>query len=293
MKQIITMCFILLGVSAAQAQFEETLKEEIVFEKQDVHNVFYLANINGGIKVEAYNGDKIMLEARKKIDAKTTARLDEARQELSLGIIDRYDTIIVYIKGACEKFGRYNRRYGKENVTWNYNWNDCEECNYDFSFDFTLKVPQSLNLYLSTINKGDISVAGVAGNLNVHNVNGAIRLDGVAAQVHANTINGDVDINYKQLPEAGSRSFFYTLNGDINANYPKGLKADMSFKSFNGDFYTNIDEIEYKPAMVSNEEERGEGVSFKLDVRSMISVRGGGVPLDFETFNGDVFVREN
>jgi len=290
--KIITTCLgVLLSAGLAVAQQEKTISETIAFEQLSDKNVFYLANINGSISAEAYDGDKVLVEAKRKIYAKTDSRLQKALEELSLGIIDRVDTVIVYIKGPCAHFGKGNREYRKK-TGWNYNWNDCKY-DYDFSFDFTLKVPRNLNVYLSTVNKGDIKIKGVKGSLGAHNINGSISLDGVSSKVYAYTINGDVKVNYADISTI-KPSYFYTLNGDIEANYPKGLKADVAFKSYNGDLYTNIDEIEYRPNVVKDQSVEGsEGVSFKVETKSLISVRGGGILLDFETFNGDVYVREN
>lgn len=291
MKTLITIVLTCCMLNVLMAQsYSENVRQEIAFETIASGNVFYLANINGGIKVEGYDGEKIILEARKEVKAKTEERLQKSRTELSIGIIDRHDTIVVYVKGACGAFDNRGRRAKKDNGRWNYHWNNCEY-DYDFKYDFTLKVPKNMNLYLSTINEGNVEVKDVSGSLVVNNVNGAISLSQIAGLAKVHTINGDVTLEYQDLPKEASS--YYTLNGDINAMFPKGLKADMTFKSFNGDFYTNIEKLEYKQAMVEkNETGKAGGLAYKVDSRSAISVGGGGVALDFETFNGDVFVKE-
>ncbi|MTI20280.1 hypothetical protein E1176_04535 [Fulvivirga sp. RKSG066] len=291
MKLYITTILLVLVTSVTAQQHTETIEKQIAFEKTGESNVFYLANINGGIKVEGYDGDKVLLTATKTIKAKTEQRLQAAVQELSIGIMDRLDTILVYINGPCAEFGRGDYKYRKSRSGWSYNWDDCK-FTYDFTFDIVLKVPYKLNLNLSTINKGDITVTGVEGTLDIENVNGAISLKGVNNLVEAYTINGDVDIDYKSLVGIGPSSF-YTLNGDINANYPQGLKADLAFKSYNGDLYTNIEDISYRPNVMKESSTSQEGVSFKVETKSLISVRGGGAQLDFETFNGNVYIKEN
>jgi len=291
MKIITTLLLMLLVMYSIQAQQTETISKEIAFETNKPGNVFYLANINGHIKAKAYNGDKVLLTAKRTIKAKSNKRLEEAKSDLSIGIIDRLDTILVYIKGPCGRFSNGDYKYGKSKSGWCYSWNDCDY-NYDFTYDFELQVPQNMMVYLSTVNKGDILVENLNSTVSAHNVNGAITLKNIGSMAVAHTINGDVTVTHSSLPKAG-KSNFYTLNGDINAYYPKGLKADMSFKSYNGDFYTNIDDIDYKPTMVEKSENKDRnGVSFKVDTRSLISVRGGGPMLDFETFNGNVYVRE-
>jgi len=292
MKLITTILLIISVTPSLLAQeYTETISEEIAFETNEPQNVFYLANINGHVKATAYDGNKILLKAVKAVRANNNKRLDEASSELSIGIIDRVDTILVYIKGPCGKFEQGDYKYSKSKSNWCYNWNECDY-KYDFTFDFELQVPRNQRVYLSTVNKGDIVVENLDNVVNAHNVNGGITLNNIGSNATAHTINGDVKVSHSNIPKSG-KSNFYTLNGDINAYYPKGLRADMSFKSYNGEFYTNINEIEYKPTVLQQSKSSAKkGVSFKVDSRSMISVRGGGPTLNFETFNGDVFVRE-
>ena len=286
------MMALLCVVSVMAQQQTETIKKEINFEKADKNNVFYLSNINGEIKVEGYSGNAIMVEARKTIRAKTEGRLQKGIEEISVEVIDRYDTVIVYMKGPCGDFSMRNRHKGKNGRKhWSYNWNNCHE-QYDFQIDYTIKVPYSMNLVLSTINDGDIEVKAVSGSLEVNNINGAITLSGIENRVKVHTINGDVDLDFNKNPTIDSK--FYTLNGDINANFKPGLSADMSFKSFNGEFYTNLNNLEHLPVKLEKSSASNKkGISYKLDSKSMMRARTGGVYLDFETFNGDVFVKEN
>jgi hypothetical protein len=64
----------------------------------------------------------------------------------------------------------------------------------------------------------------------------------------------------------------------------------MSFESFNGEFYTNIGRIEPLPAKVQKSNEK-EGLKFKV-VGNHYKIGDGGAFLDFETFNGNVYLKE-
>lgn len=154
--------------------------------------------------------------------------------------------------------------------------------------DFTVKVPFGTNLLLSTVNNGDVKVENVKGVVLAGNVNGSIKLTHLERGSEATTINGNVDIEFDRNPDKDCR--FYSLNGDINAWFQKGLAADMSFESFNGDFYTNVDALESLPAAVEKEK-RGDGVRYKVS-NSRYKIGKGGVFLDFETFNGNVYLKE-
>jgi hypothetical protein len=97
-----------------------------------------------------------------------------------------------------------------------------------------------------------------------------------------------VDVEYTSNPSKDCR--FYSLNGDINAFFRKGLAANLSFESFNGEFFTNINGIDQLPAILEKSE-KGEGIHYKVN-GNLYKIGKGGPLLDFETFNGNVYLKE-
>ncbi len=283
------------GVLSAQT-FNDKIERELTFEKKGIQNTVLVANINGHITVTGYEGDKVVLEVSRTITGKTTERLEKGKTSVKLGVIDRADTLIFYVEDACNSFGQRsgsNRRNGGELGGWGYDWSDCNGRNgcrneYDYTMNFTLKVPASVNLLLSTVNNGDIKVSAMNSQVTANNINGNIKLLNAAQAVRASTINGDVDIDFVQNPAQESR--FYTLNGDINANFKKGLAARLSFESFNGSLYTNIDQLETLPVVLEKEKD-GNGVKYKINSNNF-KIGKGGVLLDVETFNGNAYILE-
>lgn len=280
--------------TAFAQQFKEKITKELVFEKKSDKNALMIANINGSITVEGYSGDKILVEVSKEIMAKTSERLEKGKQEIQLGIIDLADTLILYVKGTCSQFGLNNQRYHRnkrEGHGWNYNWSgwgkDCKE-EFRYQMDFVVKVPYDINLSVSTINDGDISVSQVKGSVYADNINGGIKLTKISGATSVSSINGNLDLDYEQNPSAPCR--YYALNGDINILFKKGLGASVSFESFNGEFFTNVEAIEAMPVQLEKKP-RKDGVEYKLG-GNRYKVGNGGVALDFETFNGDVFLKE-
>lgn len=292
--------FIVLGCMistlATSQQFSEKINKDFTFEKKSADNAIIVANINGDVKVTGYDGDKIILEVNRQIFGKTEARLQKGKEELQLGILDRADTLIFYVIQGCNQFGQ--KQKGSKNNNgwyqngWGYNW-DCKErdCQpqYDYKLDFTLKVPAGINVAVSTINEGDILVENVKGSVDANNINGSIKLTNLVREAEASTINGDVDIEYTTNPSKDCR--FYTLNGDINAVFQKGLAASLSFESFNGEFYTNMDNLTKLPAQVVKSS-KGEGIKYKVTGNRYKVGNGGAAFLDFETFNGNVYLKE-
>ncbi|MEM6359186.1 MAG: hypothetical protein AAF731_03780 [Bacteroidota bacterium] len=291
MNKIVTVLLIFyMPVFLYSQTHNEIIKKELSFEKASNSNVFLLANINGSIYAEGYDGDQVILEAEFFIEAKTNERLEKAKDRLRLGIEDRYDSIAVYIKGLCDCVNAGLRSYDGKKSKWGYEWDDCRY-SYDFKINFKLKVPRRLNVYLSTVNDGSITVSGLNGTLDLHNVNGDISATGARSYTYAHSVNGDITLDYKNIP--GPNSSYYTLNGDIKAYVPSNFKADVTFKSLNGDIYTDFESIEQKPMLLAmNDERKVKGTYFKVEAKSVISFGGGGSQLDFETFNGDVFIRK-
>lgn len=295
MKNISLTLTLLFAVNLLMAQvFTETIKKELSFEKKSDANAFMLFNVSGDVTVTGYEGDKIILEVEKKITAKTAARLEKGKQQIQLGVLDRADSLLVYVEGVCNSFGKL--RKGKNSRTrWNgygYDWNNCNgrDCDkeYDYEMNFVIKVPKNIHVLVSTINNGDVVVENVNQYVLADNVNGSIRLTNISGATYASTINGDVDLNYVSNPPGDSR--YYSLNGDINANFKKGLAADISFESFNGDLYTNVEQLESIPNSIEKKS-TAKGIKYKIG-GTRYRIGKGGIHLDFETFNGNVYVKE-
>jgi len=292
MKNYLTIAFLFAAAQLVAQSFSEKIVRDFAFEKKSVDNALMIANINGNISVQGYDGDKILVEVTKTINAKTQARLEKGKADIQLGVIDLADSLILYVSGECGNFtkqvsrnGHHNRKY------WGYSWNNgCQDCHQEYSYkmDFTVKIPNGVNLTVSTVNDGDVEVENVNGTVIANNVNGSIRMKNLVRGTEASTINGDVDIEYAKNPPQDCR--FYTLNGDINAWFQKGLAANLSFESFNGSFYTNIDKLESMPVTVEKKDS-SKGMKYKVN-DNRFKVGAGGALLDFETFNGNVYLKE-
>src|SRR5258708_8049900 len=129
MKAKITTILFLLAISPrvfAQT-FTEKITRELSFEKKSITNAVLVANINGDVKVQGYEGDKVLLEVTKTVTGKTEARLEKGKKEIQLGVIDRADTLIFFIEGECNSFGKLTKgnRHGNGQNGWGYNWIDC------------------------------------------------------------------------------------------------------------------------------------------------------------------------
>ena len=62
-------------------------------------------------------------------------------------------------------------------------------------------------------------------------------------------------------------------------------------ESFNGSFYTNIEDLENLPNKVIKSN-RGDGVQYKIS-GNQFRIGKGGPLLAFETFNGNVYLKKS
>jgi hypothetical protein len=241
-----------------------------------------LYNLNGSIKVEGYNGNKVIVEIKQTISADNKAELEIAQKEVKLGFDQSSDSLVLYTAEP------YDTRPKK---SWNKNqWN--REIEYQIRLDYVIKVPHSMQMRLSTVNDGDIVVRDVQGLIRANNVNGSITLKNIQALKEVHTVNGDVKINFTAVPTTDAK--FYTLNGDLDVTFPKNLSADCEMKSWQGDFFTDFEEVEKLTAKsTSNVKKSENSTQYKLEQITRIRIgKSGGQVLKFETMNGNVYIRK-
>ncbi|HWB93036.1 MAG TPA: hypothetical protein VG605_14330 [Puia sp.] len=276
----ITGLALVCSVGATAQEFKEHITREFPISAA-ASGQLAIYNLNGPIKVEGYAGDKVVVDIDKTITADDNDRLAIGKSEFRLGFDQHGDSIVVYI---AEPFDTRPHRWE------NWNGND-RKIDYDFQLSFTVRVPYSLGLKISTVNRGDISVKDVAGTLDVNNVNGPITIKNARGATNARTINGDLTVSYLDTPPAISD--YYTLNGTLSVTYPRNMSAICQFKSMNGSFYTDFPDVEILPAQVTkNQEHHGGGVTYKLNIAKQIKIGNGGKLFKFETMNGDIYVKK-
>lgn len=294
MKKFLLILFGGVLCIAVHAQkHTETITKTILFEKISPANTLMIANLNGDVKVIGYEGTEIKIEIIKTITAKTEVRLAEGKERIQLGIINDVDSIVLYVQGTCSTFSKHHAR-GRNNgwgkfgaYGWDNSEKDCTE-GFGYTLDFVVSVPSGTHVLVSTINDGEVVVENVKGIVRASNINGDITLKNLVREASASAINGNVDIEYAKNPISDCK--FYSLNGDINAWFQKGLAANFSFESFNGDFYTDIEPLQSLPVNVEKTKE-GKNVKYKVN-GNRYKIGAGGPLLDFETFNGNVYLKE-
>jgi len=286
MKKLIVTLLMGMGMICAVAQtnereFREHLSREFILSGNPAGATLFIYNISGFIKVVGYSGDKVLMEMDKTISADDDKNLETGKKEFKMGYDQKSDTVMAYISQPYDS--RPHRR-------WQYN-DDHRDIDYNANVDFTVKVPYGMNIHISTVNNGIITVDNVSGTLHVSNVNEEISIKNAKSTTFAHTVNGDVTVSYLTNPP--EESSYYTINGNIKVSYQPGLSADLQFKSMNGDFYTDFPEATMLPAAVSKvQDNKGEGRIYKLNAATSVRIGKGGKTFKFETLNGNVYIKK-
>ncbi|MGB3586607.1 MAG: DUF4097 family beta strand repeat-containing protein [Tunicatimonas sp.] len=274
----------------APLSHQETITRSLKFSENSTDNELWLKNIQGNVTVIGYEGETVEISVEKTIEARTQDRLQQGIDEIQLTTELDSNYMLVYMDApfvnAHRKGNHFHYRTDHHHSDWN-------EHKYDYRMDFTVRIPNALNLRVSTINEGSVVIENVQSQrIEARNVNGPIQATDISGQTSVVTVNGDVDVSFTEAPAKDSR--FKTINGDITLLMPNNLSADVSFKSMNGDFYTNFDQINYLPAEVSLAKKKGrKRTTYRIDRSTKIRIGQGGPLVETETLNGEVYLKHS
>jgi DUF4097 and DUF4098 domain-containing protein YvlB len=270
----------LAQLSATAQDYKTHISKQFTLQKSVESTVVGIYNISGNIKVEGYNGDKVMIEVDETITGETSAIVEQGKKEFKLEFQQNADTVMAYLSNPWS-----TKPHPRG---WHY---DSDHVDYRVQLDFVVKVPNNVKLSASTVNNGSINVKDVYGALYVNNVNGSIDIANAKGATIAHTVNGPVTVNYLTVPN--DESSYKSINGKLTITYPASLSADMQFKSMNGGFYTDFPEVEALPAQVTkNENKRDNATVYKLNKNVQIRVGKGGKLFKYETLNGNIYIKK-
>ncbi len=160
--------------------------------------------------------------------------------------------------------------------------------------NLVIQVPVNTSLKLSCINDGDIAVDRISGEVEVNNTNGGVKLTNVSGSVIAHALNENVVVKLNQVAPDKSMSFT-SLNGDIDVTFPPDTKARVKLKTDNGEIYTDfdirLDAGGQKPVIEDGRANHGK-YKVRVDHAMYGTINGGGPEFQFQTFNGNIYIRK-
>lgn len=280
-RTIFLLLLFALNVNCTRAQsFEETSTK--TFEAQAL-KIVLVDNVNGFVKAQAYDGNRVEMTVRTSIKADNEKDLQSAKENYQLKSEISGDSLMIYLDDKSQTWSPQRKR-NWEKRDRNFN---CSKA--DFRLDITLKIPKRMAAWLSTINEGFVEADGLEGDVVAHNINGIITLTNMGGNVECKTINGNVKVNFTKAPTADCT--IHSFNGDVRVGFPQNLSAELFFKTNQGEFYTDFSIAQYIPAqMTKNVKQENNKTVYQVNEKTGIQIGKGGVKINFETFNGDITV---
>lgn len=269
--------------------------------------------INGGITVEAWAGKEVVVEAVGRDDEGEgkgdrhmgkhqgdglDATIDKVVDDAVHGALADKDDDDEDAKSERAKSDKAKGMHRIPNVGLGLSVEESQNVvrieseSWRRAIDLKIKVPASASLKIGTVNDGDLSVSGVAGDMELSNTNGSITVRAAGSTVVANTVNGEVNVTFARLNAFKSMAFS-SLNGDIDVTLPPTINADVRMSSDNGEIYSDF-ELKLAPRPSQVQEQRGGAGKFKVTIGKEVygTIGAGGADLLFKTFNGDIYIRK-
>ena len=271
-----TMKWPLLGFALllSGAAFGQPTSERIPVPLTDPNRPVFLnvGLISGGITVKGYAGKEVIVEATRAPDDD-----DNRPQEKTSGKMKLIPNTSIGLT-AEEEDNTVSISTGLRGISQ--------------QIDLVIQVPTACSMKLSTVNGGDIQVENVNGDLELNNTNGSITLKKIAGSAVAQTVNGEVRVEFTKVTADKAMSFI-SLNGDIDVTFPASLKATVQLKSEQGEIYSDFDVQMQKTDARVDKNERGKG-KYRVTVEKTMrgTINGGGQEIQFSNFNGSIYIRK-
>jgi hypothetical protein len=237
---------------AGAATARETIEETFAFEPG---SHLRLENVNGSVRLEAWDRDEIRVVAEKKARASSAERAEELLRALEVRIEP--------VDGGLEVETRHPRASDGV-LSWLFGGSSGE-------VEYLIRLPRSADLDVSTVN-GGVELDGVSGRLRLRSTNGGIEVVDGGGSLDAGTTNGSIAAEVATLSAVDGFSL-RTTNGRIHLALPADAGAELSAHTTNGSIETDL------PVRIHGRLRR---------TRIEGTLNGGGPRLELATTNGSI-----
>lgn len=170
---------------------------------------FELSNVNGTVRIEAWDKDEVEVRA-----IKTTPEKEALLDLVSIDVDSRPDSVSVST--------RYPQEEGVE-----------------VAVDYVIHVPRHAQLNRVNNINGTLRVISSQSIGELHTVNGNIEVYEGSGNVHAHTTNGNVYLELKRSGDSRGASA-ETTNGSVLLAIPADLPAELDARCMNGSFSSEL-----------------------------------------------------
>lgn len=221
-----------------------------------------ISNLQADISIEAYSGTEIVLTA---MDYEGIPEKAQGLKPLSatgpdntdIGLNIKTEGNVILLAGA----GRH-----------------ADEA------DYVIRVPSAMGIAYeqeSWHGGGDFIVTGINGEINLQMKNSDIILKDVSGPVVANTVSGDVTVEFSKINQTKPSSLAAT-SGDIDIKLPSDARINFKLSVVSGEVYTDMD-LKFSEK---------EGLSRMGGMNANPTFNGGGVEMSLRAISGDIYLRK-
>jgi len=173
----------------------------------DADGIFSVKNVNGNVKVEAWDRNEVQIDAVK--NGRDEQKLREARIEV-MGSGHSVDVETKYPSNS----------------------------NNSASVDYTIRVPRNASLRQAETVNGSVKIDGTRGRIKASAVNGSVEVWNAAGELELNTVNGEVKAS---LANPGAKRVkLNTVNGGASILLPASANAHVKARTVNGSIHSDL-----------------------------------------------------
>ncbi|MEO1255625.1 MAG: hypothetical protein AAFY41_12210 [Bacteroidota bacterium] len=269
----LTTALLLTSATVAWAQdFNE--KIAIPLSSPETKGKLEVGLVRGDIKVEAYDGKEVIIEAtantKSESDCVNCDDRDSERKSSVPSGMKKISSSPIELSASEDN-----------NVV------EIETNSWKKSINLSIKIPANFDLDISTIH-GKIDVFGINGTHEISGVHGPLTMKDMSGSIISNTVHGDVIVNFKKVTPNEPMSFV-TLHGNVDVTFPTGIKARAKMRSDQGEIFTDFDMTVDR----SKPEVKSEKGQYKVSINSWVygDINGGGPEYTFKNMHGDIIIR--
>lgn len=280
-------------LSFAQTSSKEQLM--VVLSKPGKAFNLNLSLDKGSIKVIAYEGSSIEIEAEPAINKTEKAETNQNRNNNTN--VNRNINISENAASQVNETtdGKYITAAETNNSV------SIKPVTPTRALNIVIKVPKtngSFNLVI--VYSGDISVTDVAGEVEANSNNGSIVLNNIAGAAVAASLTGNIIATFRSVNEKSPMAFS-SLVGKIDITFPASIKANLKLKTDNGQLFTDFDMVadnskpDEKPELKSNPQASGpKQTKFTLSNTGWIygKINLGGPEIMIKNMQGNIYIRK-
>ncbi|HSP13777.1 MAG TPA: DUF4097 family beta strand repeat-containing protein [Thermoanaerobaculia bacterium] len=251
-RSIVVVSLLLAGVIPAMADltYSEKVKREIPML---IGGTFVLQNTAGDIDIVGTDETKVVFIAEKIVRGVDKDAIEEGKQQtqIAVGGNGRMSIVRTLVPNP-------NLRNG-----------------WASGMNYTVRVPRTVQVKVTSLQASHIRVAGIRGNVNVKSNTGVVTLENVTGPAFVESANGDVVFNAP--PQGLADTQLTSVNGNVEVHVPQSARFQWIAQIVKGEARTTF---RITATLINN--------------RYVANVNGSGGPtITTQSFSGNVAVLQN